>query len=177
MVGLGVIGGYTAFYSIYNHRCSDLLDDAEGRHNLTMEDLETRYKHAMEEHHECLNDESVMLELYELRGRLQSLESLEKDHQALKEAYDGAVTMLSALELNLRGESNSHEQLERDARQKAAQLDNLQGSLDACAQEKEKVVRNFEDCKDRLEDAVLNNRRQKREPPQPRQPLQDHTEL
>jgi chromosome segregation ATPase len=202
LIGLGIIGGYTAFYSIYNHRCSDLLDEAEGRHNMTREDLETRYKHAMEEHHECLNDESVMLELYELRGRLESLEALEKKHQVLKEAYDDTATELSNLEPKHQKKVDEYEQLQRDFSSKDAQLNNLQGGLDVCAEEKEKLSRtmtdekrdidsametkieqlkrlerNYEDCKGRLEEAVLNNERKKQKAAQRSQGREDRNEL
>ena len=80
LIGMGVLGGYLMFTTIYNHRCADLLDDAEGRHNSTRSNLETRYKTALEEHHECIGDESATLQIYELRGRIEQLETIARTY-------------------------------------------------------------------------------------------------
>ena len=70
LIGLGAIGGYLVFYNLFHTRCADILDENEVRHNVTRQELEGKYLAAVEEHHNCLEQETTKMEISELRNRL-----------------------------------------------------------------------------------------------------------
>lgn len=86
-LGLGAIAGYRVFASIYNNRCSDMIDEAEHRFDMTREELKNQLKEALEK--KCDLDESEVLELH---GRFVKQEALIEDLG--KQEKQGATALL-----------------------------------------------------------------------------------
>lgn len=141
LVGLGAIGGYISFYSLFHNRCADLLNDAERRHNETQQALQERYMGAVEKHHECLQDETKTMELFDLRGRLDGQAALVGKHQSLLDkhqegmerlsdmqtAHEQALTKISTLEDEIQ-----KKEAELTAMKETAGLDRQNGQLESC---------------------------------------------
>ena len=186
LIGLGIIVGYLLFYTIYNHRCADLLDDAEGRYNQTRANLETQYQTALEEHHECIGDESANLEIYDLRGRLEKLETIQKDYEILKEKHSKTLEELTNKEALLEEKISEQSKLQKEYNKKSEQFMKGRDLLVDCRKEKTAIEKladdnkahldnviesktkelgmlehQFEDCKRRLEVAVLRKAKTK----------------
>lgn len=122
-VGVGAIGGYGIFYSIYNHRCSDMLDDAERRFNASQQELQNKLIESMHKSHESTGQES---ELLELRGRLEGHTDLMGKHQALLGTHHATVEQLTKLQAQheqLRQQMSSVESELRDANLKVKELE------------------------------------------------------
>jgi len=100
LLGVGAILGYATFKTIFSHRCADLLDDAEGRHNVTLQSWEENYARVMEDHQNCITDETKELELSELRGRAQSHIEIAAKYQALLEKYENNMEALAAVRVD-----------------------------------------------------------------------------
>lgn len=98
LLGVGAIVGYTIFYSIYDHRCSDMMDDAERNFNQTKEDLSNRLIEAM---HKNAANEGAESEVLELRGRLAGQADLLGKHQALLDKHQATVERLNELQTKL----------------------------------------------------------------------------
>lgn len=98
LVGVGAIVGYIIFYSIYNHRCSDMMDEAERRFNQTKEELNFKLIEAM---YKGTTSEGAESELLELRGRLEGQTGLLGKHQALLDKHQQTVEQLSQMQTTL----------------------------------------------------------------------------
>jgi hypothetical protein len=91
LIGLGAIGGYFLFYTLFHARCADILDENELRHNVTRQELNGKYLAAVEEHYKCLEQETTQLEISELRNRLDAQASLTgKQNTMLEQNQDSA---------------------------------------------------------------------------------------
>lgn len=93
LVALGAMGGYMAFYASFNHRFVGLLENAEQRHNSSRQELLDRYTKILSDLKKCLEDETKVLEISELRGRLDGLVDLSGKHQVLLDKYHKSQTI------------------------------------------------------------------------------------
>lgn len=98
LVGVGAIVGYTIFASIYDHRCSDLMDDAERNFNRTKEEMNLKLVEAM---HKNAAYEGAESELLDLRGRLAGQADLMAKHQALLDKHQATMERLNELQTSL----------------------------------------------------------------------------
>ncbi len=95
LVGVGAIVGYVIFFSIYNHRCSDMMDDAERNFNQTKEGLSHKLIEAI---HKNTANEVAESEVLELRGRLAGQADLLGKYQALLDNHQTTVERLNGLQ-------------------------------------------------------------------------------
>lgn len=72
MLGLGCIGGYGVFHSVFRHRYADVMDEAERSHNATLQVMHQKLLSAVDDHKRCMDDDSRLQEVHDLRGRLES---------------------------------------------------------------------------------------------------------
>lgn len=91
VLGSGAIFGYYFFSVIYDHRCSDLIDEAEKNFSVTREALTHQLKEALESSSSV--DES---EILELRGLTSKQESTIEDMKKKSKKDDETVLQLMA---------------------------------------------------------------------------------
>jgi hypothetical protein len=104
-IGLGIIAGYGLFYSIFHHRCADLMDEVEQSHNSSMAKLNDQYIKAIEDHKACLEDDSRVQEIYDLRGRLESQSDLLASHRDLLNKHQVTAEKMQEMEAELERKS------------------------------------------------------------------------
>jgi len=110
LVGVGAIVGYTIFASIYNHRCSDMMDEAERSFNRTKEELSLKLVDAL---HKNTANEGAESELLELRGRLAGQADLMAKHQALLDKHQSTMERLNELQTSLAELQNCPKQIKQ----------------------------------------------------------------
>ena len=160
LVGLGCIGGYIGFSTVYSHRCADTLDDSERRCNIARQSLETRYKDAMEDHHhgDCAGEESALLEeIQELKSRIKRYESLERDYETLKTKHDQTLNEFSNAQSILKQKMNDYAKVRKDVDTHKEEINQLHISVDTCLMEKETFQKNSDDNK-RYVDRVIESK-------------------
>jgi chromosome segregation ATPase len=154
LVGLGAIAGYMTFYAFFNHRFAHLLDDAERRHNSSRQELQDRYTKVVEEHQKCLEDETRVLELFDLRGRLDGQADLAGKHQLLLDKYQESEEHLSHT-LSMHEEAQlKYQQLQARVEKKEAELAELESQIDAYNEQNTLLERKLVDQKDEMEDLL-----------------------
>jgi chromosome segregation ATPase len=98
LLGLGALGGYAGFYASFSERCSALLRETEGLHNVSKQAYQEKYESAMEGQRQCMSDNTVKEELQQLQGKLESQSNLADRHQALLDKQEQTLARLSALQ-------------------------------------------------------------------------------
>jgi hypothetical protein len=141
LVGLGAIGGYAIFYSLFSHRCSDMMDDAERRHNETRQELQNRYIVAMEDHHACLDDEATEAELLELRDRTKGQADLVGKHQSLLEKHQENVELLAKTQSMQEQTKQQVSQLLADVERKQRELADMKKMLDVVTTQNDRKLK------------------------------------
>jgi hypothetical protein len=154
LVGLGAIGGYMAFYALFNHRCADLLDEAERHHNETRQGLQDRYVKAVEEHHRCLEDESKVLELFDLRDRLGGQADLAGKHESLLDKHHESVERLSNMRAQHDETIQKYNQLKGDVEQKQTELTQVKQETESYNEQKELLGRQLADQKELMTNRI-----------------------
>lgn len=127
LVGIGGIIGYLVFSSVYNHRCSDLMDDAERHFNSTEQDLHNRL---IEAQHKNAESEIAELELRELRGRMESHTDLMSKHEGLLDKHQRTMEQLTAVQYSQEQTLLIKKRLEHDLDIAQAKLTTLERSLE-----------------------------------------------
>jgi chromosome segregation ATPase len=122
LMGLGAIGGYATFYTIFSTKCSDLMDEVERRHNETSEEVQNKYLTAVENHHRCIEDETRKLELVELKGRLDGQATLVGRHHDLLDKHQESVEKVSSLQAAHDETKGKFEGLQAEVEAKQAEL-------------------------------------------------------
>lgn len=148
LVGVGAIVGYIVFSSIYNHRCSDLMDDAERRFNQTREDLNHKLVEAM---HQNTANEGAESELLELRGRLEGQTDLMGKHEALLDKHQSTVERLNQLQAKQDKASLQSSQLERELQTSQKKVSELEGKLNVASVQKEASEKRLQQANARVE--------------------------
>ena len=92
LVGLGVIGGYGAFYFMFSQRCVNLLAESEAHYNATKEEWQSRYLDAVADKEQCLTP------LYQAQGQLEAQSTVAERYQALLVKQEETLAKLSALQ-------------------------------------------------------------------------------
>ena len=138
LVGIGAICGYMVFSSIYNHRCSDLLDDAERVFNSSRLELQDRYMQAVEETHRCQEEESKLTKLDQ--DKYQSL--LDQQKQSDKE--------VSSLQQQVKESESQTRELQEVLSQKDSEIKSLQERLDNRLQHNKRLEKRLQEQKDHL---------------------------
>ena len=110
LVGVGAIVGYTIFASIYNHRCSDMMDEAERNFNRTKEEMSMKLVEAL---HKNTANEGVESEVLELRGRLAGQADLMSKHHALLDKHQTTVERMNELQTSLTELQNCPKQVKQ----------------------------------------------------------------
>ena len=140
--GLGAILGYIIFYSIYNHRCSDMMDDAERRFKDTNQELQSKLIEAMQGGGSS-NDYRES-ELLDLRGRLESQTGLMDRHQTLLEKHQVMVDDLATAKATQDKALLENTRLERELQATKKTATQLQKSLDAAQGGNHNLVQKLE---------------------------------
>ena len=110
LIGVGAIVGYTIFASIYNHRCSDMMDEAERTFNRTKEEMSMKLVEALDKN---TAHEGAESEVLELRGRLAGQADLMAKHQALLDKHQTTMERLNELQTNLAELQNCPKQVKQ----------------------------------------------------------------
>jgi len=146
LLGLGVIGGYGAFYLLFSERCVGLLQLQEVRYNTSMLEWQAKHQEAISEKDQCLSP------LHQLQGKLEAQSTFAEKHQALLEKHEEALSKLSALQ-QTKEESNASQGKLR------AQIGELQLELQRANQ---KVADSVKD-KERVEQDLQSRLQQAKE--------------
>eukprot|EP00525_Craspedostauros_australis_P000656 CAMPEP_0198111264 /NCGR_PEP_ID=MMETSP1442-20131203/3233_1 /TAXON_ID= /ORGANISM="Craspedostauros australis, Strain CCMP3328" /LENGTH=422 /DNA_ID=CAMNT_0043767641 /DNA_START=155 /DNA_END=1423 /DNA_ORIENTATION=- len=141
LVGLGALCGFYLFYTMFTHRCSDLVDDMERHHNATHRELEDKYIGALEEKHKCIEDETRKQEIAELKGRLEGQSSLFVNHQQLLEKHQTTLEQYTSLHKDHEEMIRKFEVSQNDAHFKQKEIAVLQRNVDERAQELDEAER------------------------------------
>jgi DNA repair ATPase RecN len=157
LIGFGAIVGYMVFYSIYNHRCSDMLDDAERRFNQTREDLNHKLLEAIHQPNNDDDDAGNTIynneggsesELLELRGRLeeQAIHWMDK-HQTLLDKHQSTVEQLNQIQVKQLQTS----QLEKNYQMSLKQVSALERKLNVASVQKEASGKRLKQANEKVE--------------------------
>lgn len=92
LLGLGVIGGYGAFFLMFNQRCLFLLESAEETYNTSKIEWQSKHQEAIAEKNECLNP------LQQLQGKLEEQSILAEKHQTLIKEHTVTLSKLATLQ-------------------------------------------------------------------------------
>jgi hypothetical protein len=130
VLGLGAIVGYRCFASIYNQRCSDIIDEAEKTFARNRDDLNNQLKEALERGN--AQDE---LELLELRGRLSKQEALIEDYEKQEKKDSDAILQLELNNDQYKGLLAEHQKRALD----------MESKLSLVAAENESMLKRIEE--------------------------------
>ena len=150
LVGIGAILGYMLFYSIFNHRCADMMDEAERRFNRTREELNHKLIEAMDVN---TANEGAEAELLDLRGRLEGQTDLMGKHQSLLDKHQSTVEQLTQFQAK-----HSQAQTELMATQK--KLAEVEGSLNVISMQKETMEKRLQRSQDSENSAACQAKQQ-----------------
>lgn len=146
LLGLGVIGGYGAFFVMFHERCVGLLQQAEETYNSSKIEWQAKHQQVISEKNECLNP------LQKLQGKLQEHSTLAEKHRVLEKQHDEATSKLAALQQSKDESDGIRAKLEsqiteiqtqlKEANQKVAEAVNKRGEIEKDLQTRLEIAQN-----------------------------------
>jgi predicted RNase H-like nuclease (RuvC/YqgF family) len=133
LLGLGIIAGYALFHAIFHHRCADVLDELEGGYNQSLASLRELYQKSVDDHRQCLDNDDKILEISELKGRLEAQSDLVNSHRSLLQKHQVTTSQL--------------EHVEAELNRKEAELFIVQKRIDLRHQEKDDLEKELKELK------------------------------
>jgi hypothetical protein len=98
LLGVGAIGGFGGFHTLFQTSCTELLTASNSRQNTSLEALQGKYSKAVADHKRCLRDDSAKQKLHELHDRLDSQTTLAGKHQDLLEKHEITLNKLNEVQ-------------------------------------------------------------------------------
>lgn len=141
LIGTGTVIGYMAFHTQFHYQCINVLNNVHGSHNTTLAQLQDRLNEKDNLHKQCMEDETRVKEVYELRGRLESQSDLAASHRALLDQHQRSLKKIQQLELG----------------QQVDELDRLREELHVVTQKLEESRRHVVEDRQFFADSLANN--------------------
>jgi myosin heavy subunit len=131
LISLGALGGFGAFYLVFQYRYAALLLLFEGRHISTLDAFQARQEQVSKEYQTCLaREEYQLVELAKARGRLEALGDLANNHRSLRDQHQQSRDHIVHLE-SIREDSLSRvHQLESDVGEREDQVNELRKEME-----------------------------------------------
>jgi chromosome segregation ATPase len=125
------LGGFGAFYLVFQYRFAALLLLSEDRNNATLDAFQARQEQVSQEHQSCLaKEEYQLVELGKARGRLEALGGLANNHLSLRDQHQESMDYIVQLE-SIRDDSlYRFHQLESDVEERQHQINELRKEMD-----------------------------------------------
>lgn len=130
MSGVGALGGFWLFYSVWETQCSDLLNQAQIRHSAVIAELQELHTKQTSALQNCVEGDATKEKA--LAERLKTQSTLVIKHHDLLQQYDEAKSRIARLEVELEGVTQTNqslnEQLERLQNEVAESARSTQGA-------------------------------------------------
>eukprot|EP00934_Nitzschia_sp_Nitz4_P005221 Nitzschia sp. Nitz4//scaffold36_size144017//6019//7186//NITZ4_003064-RA/size144017-processed-gene-0.64-mRNA-1//-1//CDS//3329549390//5211//frame0 len=144
LLGIGTMGGYGIFSSIYAHRCADLLDDAERQFNTTRQQLQNQLI-------DTQHDESRVLEL---KSQLEGHNSdWMAKHQALLDKHQAAMDQLAKSQQQHDEVRQRAIKLEKDLEQETTRVKELEKTVNVASVQRRGLEQRLEEAAQKIQDA------------------------
>ena len=145
LLGLGAIGGYTAFYLLFSERCTALMNDVTTKHGEYRTTMQSKYEQALEGQRQCMTDTSLKDELSSLQGRLEAQSTLTNRHQNLLQQQEDTLTRLGTLQAAHEVASQTVMTLKEELSQTRQLLQQAKKDLQESLTERNKMKQGYED--------------------------------
>ena len=151
LIGLGAILGYMTFYNVSHHRCADLLDVVERRHQQSQKEYRDKYLSLVDEHQKCLEMDADHTNNHKLRERMREMgddggtAAMGKQHMKLMERHTESVERLATLQQIHEETIVKLHKVQDEVERKHSEWTHVKGEIESCHAEKRKLEQQWMD--------------------------------